>query len=95
MLAILLILALVLFTFLICPAFRVDLSASSDPINLGTPILTLLGLGVAFGTLYLAIGVYRKSIQVSAEHEQSMEANRPQFQHLWMLTRTNTIQHEP
>ena len=69
MLSLLLILSLALFTLLICPAFQAGEIASGDLINLGTAILTLLGLGVVFGSLYVAIATYQKSVKNSAEHQ--------------------------
>jgi hypothetical protein len=79
MLSILLILSLALFTFLICPAFQVGAITSSDLIYLGTTTLTVIGLGVAFGFVYMAMAVYQKSVKDSSEHKNSLEVSGPQF----------------
>lgn len=78
MLFILLILSLVQFTFLICPTFQVGAIASSDLSNLGTAVLTVIGLGVAFD-VYMALTAHQTSVKDRTE-DKCLEASRPQLQ---------------
>lgn len=81
--SILLILALALFTFLIWqkfPEFQVGAIASGDLVNLGTAILTLVSLGVTFGSFYVAIAAYQKSVKDSEEQQKNLDASRKQLQ---------------
>lgn len=43
-------------------------------------MLTLIGLGVAFGSFYVAIVAYQKSVKDSIEQQKSLDASRAQLQ---------------
>lgn len=93
MLSILLILSLALFTFLICPAFQVDAITSRDLINFGAATLTIIGLGVAFGFVYMAMAVYQKSVKDSSEHKKRLEVSGSQLRALVDAEATRDYQH--
>jgi hypothetical protein len=81
--SILFIVALALFTFLAwekLPAIQEGSLALGDLVNLLTALLTLLGLAIAVGSLYIAIATYQKSIQDSEAQQKNLDASRIQLQ---------------
>jgi hypothetical protein len=88
------IIAVVLFIYLIwdkIPSIRPSSFVLSDFINLFTAILTLLGLAIAIGSLYIAISAYQKSVNDSQEQQKSLDDSRDQLK---AVVNAATIQQE-
>mgnify|MGYP000084144976 FL=1 len=62
------------------PAIQFGSLALGDITNLLTAVLTMVGLAVAFVSLYVAIAAYQKSVKDSEEQQKSLDASRQQLQ---------------
>ncbi len=77
------VLGLALFIFLSwekLPSIKAGSLALSDLVNLLAAVLTMIGLAIALGSLYVAIAAYQKSIKDSEEQEKNLDASRVQLQ---------------
>ncbi len=77
------VLSVALFIFLLwekLPPVRAGSLAVGELVNLLTAVLTLVGLAIALGSLYVAVVAYQKSVKDSEEHRKNLDASRAQLQ---------------
>lgn len=77
------ILSLAIFALLIwqkMPLIQIGSPTFGDLINLSTVLLTVIGLAVAFGSLWIAIATYQQSVRDSEDQQKNLDASREQLQ---------------